>query len=514
MGWVLTMRINSAQSGMTLIQMAGILLIISIMMVPFFQIQSLSRKNEVRTQSKGQVSDVAQALVKFALENGRYPLPANPEISLSDPSAGDEATEMWADEDERDEGVLTGPNNACGLYGATPPNNLMVCVDGAKATIDPTSPFGTNHAGNRVIIGTIPFTALGLTPAQSLDEFGSKMTYAVTYGLTKAATFSNDKGNIAVKDQEGGCDIVMNGANPSYTTHFVVISHGLNKLGAFPVAGGGRTCTGTAVKGTEEFANCNNDATFRLLSKRTGSDCTTAYNIFTQRMPGTNTVNTFDDLVVFRTSLNTGNWTAQKTVNTDDGSSVYQTYLGYRDGKQNIIIGQNTTTADQPLSPTTEMKKLGRGQVQVDCGGADCVGKSVVQANRVEAKYLCSTKNRGDNKTRSDFLADACFRIKFLTDKNMGNILGQGKPLNGMIVDNVNIINSPATMVEVRSGYESKDSGMLKMDRKNDIDQAQSPGLEPVDSAGSAYAPGGIPMDTCSSAGAKGINPQGKLVCN
>lgn len=467
------------------------------MMVPFFQIQSLTKKNEIRSGSKGQVSDVAQALVQFALTNGRYPLPANPVFGLDDPNSGIEATAMLgATEVLRDSGIKNGPNNKCGL---TNPNDKMYCGDGMVATNIATAPFGLNDPGNRIIIGALPYTVLGLTPQQSLDEYGNKMTYAVTYGLTKARTFSNDKGNISVRDQltagqPQGCELVMDSGPSSDKTHFVVVSHGQNRLGAYSMNGGDRTCTGLDVASPDEFENCDDNQRFRMLSTRRNESCTNAAVSFIHRMPGANTPTSFDDMIAFRTTLNTGNWTAQRTVDTN-GVNIYQTYLGYRNSKENVVIGNIST---QP-TPTRTMKRPGTGQVQVEGTGNN------VQADRIESSYLCSVKDKNSNIIRTDLVGDSCFRIKFLAQRN--SILGLNAPLNAIVPNSFdNTTTATKLYYDVLAGHSGGDRGMLRIDSRT-TSQAQSPKLRFVDTTNTT-------VSQCGDTGVRGVNSDGTLRCN
>jgi hypothetical protein len=248
---------------MTLIQMAIFLVIISIMMVPFFQWQTLMQKKDLREQQFGDVNTVATALKNYVARNGAYPLPAPLNANIyNSPSAGlpIDRTLLYAP-------GLTDPDIESLPLGATPPNdygnngalfrarfcrgaripNTPALLPSVLVTANQGSPWamgcdsnfpsfdctilfsGPNFPGwgdtpsgcfnpvpgmpvpittahlptpmvynNLVIHGAVPYTVLGLNPSQSLDRFGNKLIYAVTYGQTMPSTFNDRHGNISI----------------------------------------------------------------------------------------------------------------------------------------------------------------------------------------------------------------------------------------------------------------------------------------------------------------------------
>ena len=83
------------------------------------------------------------------------------------------------------------------------------------------------------------------------------MTYAITESLTDATTYAENGGQIIVLNSAG---------NPIYAagsrSHFVVVSHGDDSLGAYGLNGlRNRACSDDA--NSNDFENCNKDGRFR-----------------------------------------------------------------------------------------------------------------------------------------------------------------------------------------------------------------------------------------------------------
>ncbi len=109
------------------------------------------------------------AMGRFALQNGRYPCPADPALPEENPNAGVEYCQY----------------NAMAAINAA----IVPGPAGAPATCNAGGGFcrslGTNGAtddGNSILYGSIPYTTLGL-PAQ-YDGWNKKFGYAVTEALT------------------------------------------------------------------------------------------------------------------------------------------------------------------------------------------------------------------------------------------------------------------------------------------------------------------------------------------
>src|SRR5690606_18273347 len=54
------------------------------------------------------------------------------------------------------------------------------------------------RAGSSILLGTVPYAALGLSIKDAHDGWGNKITYAVTEVLTQTSTFNDQLGTIGL----------------------------------------------------------------------------------------------------------------------------------------------------------------------------------------------------------------------------------------------------------------------------------------------------------------------------
>jgi len=105
----------------------------------------------------------------------------------------------------------------------------------------------------RVRRGTVPFRTLNLPEEFSEDGYGMKIDYAVTEPLATIGTYDKNSGGIAVVDSSGNTLV-----NPAGSSHFVMVSHGYDKAGAYTRQGKmGVPCQ----VGNLDTENCNTSVT-------------------------------------------------------------------------------------------------------------------------------------------------------------------------------------------------------------------------------------------------------------
>ena len=191
--------------GFTLVELAVALAVIGLLLgmliVPLNAQIDQQRINDARKQ----LALVNEALVGFAVANGRLPCPATPGTANTTAGAGTE----------------NKPGAACGI----------------------------TH-------GVVPWATLGLPET---DPWGWRFTYRVTgefandpaLGL-QATLALGDNADITVKAATGGLDIAT-------FVPAMVVSHGKNGLGAYQTSGVQMTTTGA---GADELENANADSIF------------------------------------------------------------------------------------------------------------------------------------------------------------------------------------------------------------------------------------------------------------
>jgi len=191
------------QPGFTLVEMAMVMLIIGLLLGGLMPTLSAQMEAQRVSETRKQLEEVQQALMGYALANGRLPCPADPAIATGQANAGLEAT--------------TGSGSA------------MTCT----------------NVANNAARGVLPWATLGVPET---DAWGNRYTYRVsrdfadalgsaTYGsctpspTPTLATFALcSSGNLDILVTTGGTSLVSN--VPS-----VVISHGKNGAGAYTQQG-------------------------------------------------------------------------------------------------------------------------------------------------------------------------------------------------------------------------------------------------------------------------------------
>ena len=243
-------RVSHRPSGFTLIELAMVLFIVSLLIGGL--LMPLTAQNEIRGRQETDkaLANIREALIGFAVVNGRLPCPA-PAALASQPApqtgVGLEATTAAAGTTS-----TTGP---CGCTTAT----SGIASAGGTACND-TTPGG--------VTGVLPWASLGVPET---DAWGNRYTYRVTTRFARQASAQTDfgactpttnptaaafalcsAGDMSVLTSTGGNAIAS--AVPA-----IVISHGKNTLGAYLPNG---TVIAGVVAGSDEAENANGDANF------------------------------------------------------------------------------------------------------------------------------------------------------------------------------------------------------------------------------------------------------------
>lgn len=199
-------------AGFTLIELGVVLFILTLLLgsllVPLAT--QVDRSNINATQKS--LDEIKEALIGFALANGRLPCPADPTIATGLANAGMERA------------TCTGAN----------------------------------------VNGVLPWTTLGVN---EIDSWGRRYTYRVTAIFADAisTTFGASCGTTtATQSSFALCsqgDITVTDGSSSIATFIpaIVVSHGKNGYGAYMSTGTQLSTTGA---GTDELENTDADATF------------------------------------------------------------------------------------------------------------------------------------------------------------------------------------------------------------------------------------------------------------
>jgi len=171
-------------SGFTLVEMAIVLALIGLILGTGLTLLSAQQDQRRIEDTKARLSDAREALIGFAIVNGRLPCPADPTIANGTANAGIART-----------AIPTG------------------CTTDAAGTIQ----------------GDFPWATLGLPET---DAWGHRFTYRVsaTFARSTPLFTLSDEGDIDIGSTASGSDMANN--MPA-----VIISHGINGLRAYLPSG-------------------------------------------------------------------------------------------------------------------------------------------------------------------------------------------------------------------------------------------------------------------------------------
>ena len=205
---VVNKKILKPKSAYTLVELSIVILILAVLMTGGLTITigSFNKAKKISTQNK--INEIYKSLGKFLLENKRLPCPASLELTKNDNSYGVEY-------------LGNGVGGGCGT-GAV----------GSGVYVNPTNP--------NIFYGMIPAKTLNLPLSMGEDDFGSKISYVIDQRFTTNfqevitntdsgfGTTSGTTGIITVTEKPSSIlrDITSDAI-------LVIISHGLNKSGAF-----------------------------------------------------------------------------------------------------------------------------------------------------------------------------------------------------------------------------------------------------------------------------------------
>lgn len=235
--------------GFTLIEMAVVLVIISMVAGGFLTLLTVKDEQGRIDLTKERLQRVEEALMMFYKKYHRLPCPA--QRTIADDVAG---------------------------FGVEYTNGASVCDD----TQSPAGIAKANAAGavDEVWIGIVPTRSLNLPDIYGIDGWNTRFTYAVVNDLAQSEAlftgYTNTTDNTGViqildnfnttNNAADGNQITSNtldAAGEYETNAYIIISHGKDRRGGFSTSGTAiKTCpTGASV--VEESENCDGDDVFR-----------------------------------------------------------------------------------------------------------------------------------------------------------------------------------------------------------------------------------------------------------
>lgn len=346
------------QAGFTLIELAAVLVISGLLMLVAVGLIRNYYSELGYRKTVENVRTIDLALNEYLGLKGRYPCPADPSLSSSDPDYGKEKCRP-----------VPLPVDCAPVVPPLPAAIRCTTVESRDADGD-----GLQDV---VMIGMLPVREIvqvikdvPLRENQGLDGYGNRFTYAVTESMTNTANNAGspvkyDLGAIRVED-ENGVSLTF----PDRSSHFVVVSHGGNGKGAY--AQGGSQITGCHVLvggvpqdlppgalgvGVDpEKENCDrNDAIF-IDGVKSINENNNSYN---------------DDIVSFKVGGFYPLWV--HSLNTPPGKIwITNTNMG------NVAVGPGLADAGQLLQVNGDISAETEVRAQAYCGstGPDGAGNS------------------------------------------------------------------------------------------------------------------------------------------
>lgn len=213
------MKWRTPTAGFSLIELTIVMTIVGLLLATAASAMTIYQKRKILDATRDAAAELTTALTAFAEDNGRLPCPAPRDAT---PDSANYAKESCA-------------------------SGTVIQTAGARDT-------DGNGTKDPVLIGTVPTRTLNVADSKMLDGYHNRFSYAVTKALTVRATFTKDRGAIAIVDLQNNPKVT-----PPGSAGFLIVSHGSDEIGAFTRSGVlVSPCTGN----TRDVENCDDDSTF------------------------------------------------------------------------------------------------------------------------------------------------------------------------------------------------------------------------------------------------------------
>ena len=413
-------RVVRPNRGFSLIELAMIMTIVGLVVAVVLQQYRYYLQTKQYGTTETNITSLATAMSNHLFNFGDLPCPASRQRPPGDQRAGKAGGN--SDPSSTTAGVHASCLQWVNAHFGTPTTTTPYCeanpsddhygicmVRGQRATT-----YGAGqHAGNDIVlIGAVPYVDLGMTIKQSLDGWGNRLIYAVSFYETQQSVVQSQGretlGSIniqtfdRVQEQVLGPGNVNAWSRGSWGTTglpnsymYVAFSAGPNGKGAYSY--GGQLVTACAGQGWD-VENCNDDATFRI------SGSTQKDSVFSLAAGP----DYYDDVnMVYDVSLDRDKWsyTSQTAMQNKSGGSV---------GIGSAVINSKLPTSVLPQLATAEEYRL------------DVAGDLVV--NHVDSQYYCDAN--GANCFDQSLLASASCNGAMMTG------FANGKPICNTSLNN------------------------------------------------------------------------------
>jgi prepilin-type N-terminal cleavage/methylation domain-containing protein len=502
------------QAGFSLLEVAIGLLILGLLLTPFLRQYNIEQKEKRMALTKERLNLVEQALIKYAIREGHYPIPSDPSIGPRTAGFGQSV-------------VLGGIGNCagndvdvCRTVGARPlpvdlntdgiPDNVDTTGDGridvtgvdlsyvdvlgpdidGDGFPDPDGIADPDGVQDTVLIGSVPFAELQILEKFIADPYGGKITYAVSEYMTDDALVGqDDSGVIGNFNTRAGLP-----PDASYTNaHFVLVSHGQDRKGTQSMDGGLIANCGA---GHSDDENCDNDGVFTQ-NAAFDPGSTVSYKRLQSLVVG---ANYFDDYLRAPNTLRGGRWAQE--LGTDALRS---------NNTGNLLIG-TTALTDIPDSRIT----IADGDLLVE----DLLLERLCDFRTTTRVNLPKVAEDGTEMlidTDFDGFGDTSYQITRVDQCEDIHTSG-GPPLSGTIEKEINVFTPAVIMGTVDPVDYGRPGGGIYCDVTSANGNDYSDGMVSImgadENCGTNFLPAGYTPPTCIGAQRlRGVNADGSAFC-
>jgi prepilin-type N-terminal cleavage/methylation domain-containing protein len=292
------------KDGFSLIELTVVMVIGGILLSALSSALLIYVKNAELKKTRTRLAAIDEGIQQYLSLNGRLPCAAPLNAPVDSAEYGREVT------------ALCGDGDKDGTFRATGTDSRMVRI------------------------GAVPVRTINLPDDYAIDSWGNRFTYAVTELLASPDLFDRELGAISVVDSNDHSVIT-----PAGSAHYVVVSHGPDRLGGYTVAGvEGASCP----SGTLDAHNCEYAARFRRTQ-------------ITSRASG---ASHFDDLISVRATTSYGASIPAGAIMAFDLAACPPGWVSYSDATGRTIIGtgeyrESYDPDSRPAWDVTEIYALG-----------------------------------------------------------------------------------------------------------------------------------------------------------
>ncbi|MCB9991721.1 MAG: type II secretion system protein [Rhodospirillales bacterium] len=316
-------------AGFSLIELAIALIVISFITTPLIMAYNAYLKGHQISETRTTLRHIRDAINVFIDANGRYPIPASLATVEGDPNHGVEG------------------------------NPTPTACAGGWFLAD-----GMCETASGVLIGAVPFDALGLDIKRINDYWGNRILYAITASRTNEITYNASAGIITVQVLDNA-RLPINYANDY---DMVLLSFGGSPEGGISDAG---AFIGVCVNATPEYEdeNCDFDDVF-LLERNPGDQFKDGT---VSRVPGNGF---YDDITLEQKQFPQDRWIESETNKDFAISNAQRIGIGTTNPQANVhVIGDvradnvlSDSICDDALAGCFDPEIIAGDVADMDCG--------------------------------------------------------------------------------------------------------------------------------------------------